>query len=207
MPDIGAPRRVLDLGCGQRKLPGAVGMDRVPGEGVDVVHDLNEFPYPFEDSSFDEIHLTDVIEHVGEIRCVMEEIHRIGRPGASVYIATPHFSSEGSYRDPAHRWHLSVHSFDYFATWFPYNWSTVGRFEIVRRHVRIAGIPRYLGIEWLLNHTAEKKIPVLRGLRKLWERHFCWIAPGRTMRFHLRVVKDAPAAPTGKDDPAAAERQ
>jgi len=55
---------VLDLGCGQRKHPGSVGLDISPDTDADVVHDLDEFPYPFDDDSFDQVLMQDVIEHV-----------------------------------------------------------------------------------------------------------------------------------------------
>ena len=41
--------KVLDLGCGLRKTPGSVGCDMISLPSVDVVHDLNSFPYPFPD--------------------------------------------------------------------------------------------------------------------------------------------------------------
>ena len=50
--------KVLDIGCGRHKLPGSIGLDIVPLEGVDVVHDLNQFPYPFSDNSFDSVRLS-----------------------------------------------------------------------------------------------------------------------------------------------------
>ena len=46
---------VLDLGCGNRKRPGTVGIDINPQTAADVVHDLNCFPYPFADSTFDHV--------------------------------------------------------------------------------------------------------------------------------------------------------
>ena len=45
--------RTLDVGCGRDKIPGALGVDRVALPGVDVVHDLDSYPWPFEDSSFE----------------------------------------------------------------------------------------------------------------------------------------------------------
>ena len=41
----------LDLGCGQRKQEGYEGVDIVPGEGIDHIVDLFQFPWPFADRS------------------------------------------------------------------------------------------------------------------------------------------------------------
>jgi SAM-dependent methyltransferase len=97
------PGDVLDLGCGARKWPGSVGVDLSPDTAADVVHDLDEFPYPFEDGSFDQVLMQDVIEHVREPLRVMEELERICRPGARIHLRTPHFSSALAYGDPTHR--------------------------------------------------------------------------------------------------------
>ena len=97
------PGRVLDVGCGATKWPGSVGLDISADTAADVVHDLDVFPYPIEDSSFDHVLLQDVIEHVREPIRVMEELVRICRPGARIQLRTPHFSSMLAYGDPTHR--------------------------------------------------------------------------------------------------------
>ena len=45
--------KILDLGCGKKKRPGSVGVDINPNSDADIIHDLNVFPYPFENSSFE----------------------------------------------------------------------------------------------------------------------------------------------------------
>ena len=39
---------ILDLGCGSKKRPGAIGVDINAASGADVIHDLDVLPYPFE---------------------------------------------------------------------------------------------------------------------------------------------------------------
>jgi SAM-dependent methyltransferase len=99
---------ILDVGCGSAKIPGAVGLDISSNTEADVVHDLDVFPYPLEDNSFDAIVAQDVIEHVKEPIRVLEEFHRIARPGAFIYLRTPHFSSVLAYGDPTHQHYFST---------------------------------------------------------------------------------------------------
>jgi SAM-dependent methyltransferase len=99
---------ILDVGCGASKTPGAVGLDISADTAADIVHDLDVFPYPLEDSSFDQILLQDVLEHVELPIRMFEELHRIARPGARIQLRTPHFSSVLAYGDPTHRHYFST---------------------------------------------------------------------------------------------------
>jgi SAM-dependent methyltransferase len=99
---------VLDVGCGSKKHPGAVGIDLSPQTDADIVHDLDALPWPLDDDSFDEILLQDVIEHLRDPYGVFAELHRIGRPGARVRLRTPHFSSALAYSDPTHVHYFSA---------------------------------------------------------------------------------------------------
>jgi SAM-dependent methyltransferase len=101
------PGAILDIGCGAEKTPGSVGLDISSDTAADIVHNLDVFPYPIEDSSFDQILLQDVIEHVKQPISVFEELHRIARPGGRVQLRTPHFSSVLAYGDPTHRHYFS----------------------------------------------------------------------------------------------------
>ncbi len=105
---------ILDVGCGTSKRPGAIGIDVNPRCGADVIHDLNAFPYPFPDDSFDEIYADNVVEHLDDVVRVMEELHRIARPGALVKVIVPYFRSRWAFIDPTHRHFFTVDSFAYF---------------------------------------------------------------------------------------------
>ena len=115
--DLRAPaaEAVLDIGCGSRKHPGAVGLDISPDTDADVVHDLDRFPYPIEDRSFDVVLMQDVLEHVAEPMRLADELHRILRPGGRLKLRTPHFSSALAYGDPTHRHYYSTKAISYLA--------------------------------------------------------------------------------------------
>lgn len=69
--------KILDVGCGTAKIKGAIGIDRIKLDGVDIVHDLNKFPWLFKDKTFDEIYMNDIIEHLDDTIKVMEECCRL----------------------------------------------------------------------------------------------------------------------------------
>jgi len=83
----------LNLGCGSRPIKGYVNIDKFNLKGIDVVHDLNKFPYPFKDNTFDEIISEGCIEELDDFIKVMEELHRISKNKAKIRIHTPAFPS------------------------------------------------------------------------------------------------------------------
>ena len=96
-------RVVIDLGCGFRKKPGAIGFDIARIPGVDVICDVMR-PLPLRDNSVDEIQASHIIEHVEDFLAFMGEIWRVCKPGALVYFRFPHGSSKYvTWKDPTHR--------------------------------------------------------------------------------------------------------
>lgn len=108
--------KILDLGCGKYKIKNAIGMDFCDIPNIDVVHDLNSFPYPFKDNSFDEIHCYHILEHLNDVISVMQELYRIGKSGGKVFIRVPHAScSKSLWIDPTHKRGFTCRTFlDYF---------------------------------------------------------------------------------------------
>ena len=110
-----AATRVLEMGCGSKRIwPGSVTVDRNLRSVADVLHDLNQLPYPFADNEFDVVIAQHVIEHLEDVIAVVEEVHRILKPNGLWLIEVPHFSSHHFYTDPTHRHPFGARSFDYF---------------------------------------------------------------------------------------------
>jgi hypothetical protein len=105
----------------------------------------------------------------------MEEIHRIARPGARVYIEVPHFSHPDAYRDPTHSHYFTYFSFDYFTGDPMYPEYTKVRFKIVSKRFRAtSGINRFL---------SSRLDP------RLYEERFSRIFPSYGLELELEVVK------------------
>ena len=173
------PKKILDLGCGLNKTPGAVCLDKVRDVNPDIVHDLESFPYPFDENVFDEIKLNSVIEHISDVLALMEECHRIAKPGAELEIVTPHYSSSNSWTDPTHKQHLGYFSFDFFTgAEGMIGFYSSKRFEIIHRKLFLHTRHKVFGIEWLAN-----RFP------RTWEKFYCYRYPARHMIIKMRVIK------------------
>lgn len=92
---------ILNLGCGYKKMIGAVNVDAHDICKPDIVHDLNVFPYPWAENSVDQIFAHHVFEHLIEWWDAFAECGRILKPGGTMEIKVPHASSDSAlaYRD------------------------------------------------------------------------------------------------------------
>lgn len=176
--------RVLELGCGHAKTPGAFGVDRLPGSDADLIHDLDRFPYPLEDSAWDRVICRDVLEHVADFVRTMEEIWRVARAGAEVDITGPFMSSVNYYSDPTHRRCFTSRSFDYFISGRQarrYSYSPAC-FELLScdydldQQTLRRGFHRW-AINWANRHKEQ------------YENRYAFLYPIYTIYFRLRVLK------------------
>jgi len=106
---------ILNIGCGRKPVEGAINHDLIKhGDYVDVIHDLNEYPWPWDDETADVIYAKDVLEHLNNLIKSLEECWRILRMGGKLRLSMPHWQSDYGHDDPTHRWFLTLHSMDYF---------------------------------------------------------------------------------------------
>lgn len=104
----------LDLGCGKRKRQGFTGVDKAKNVYPDIVHDLDQYPYPFENNSVFEISTCHFIEHVKNLQLFMEECWRIMKNQATMLIVAPYYSSVTAWQDFTHVRSISEFTFVYF---------------------------------------------------------------------------------------------
>jgi SAM-dependent methyltransferase len=168
---------ILDVGCGAAKIPGSTGLDISADTAADIVHDLDVFPYPIENDSFDQILLQDVIEHVREPITVFEELHRIARPGATIQLRTPHFSSVLAYGDPTHRHYFSALAIRSLAEPRFAHYTDV-RFRVVHVTLDLWAPYRLLGIGHLANRFGDT-----------YEKYLAFRFPTMNIRAAFEVLK------------------
>lgn len=96
----------LDIGCGDNKNPGFVGIDLLPLKSVDIVWDLEKFPWPLPDEYVLTAVASHVLEHINPHKGIflkfMDEVWRVLKPGAQFAFVVPHASSHGYQQDPTH---------------------------------------------------------------------------------------------------------
>lgn len=108
----------LDIGCGHFKKKGCIGIDMLDLPDVDIVHDLEVFPWPLPDECVITAFCSHVIEHINPHKGVfmnfMDEVWRVCKPDAQFTIACPHGLSAGFLQDPTHCNAVNESTFLYF---------------------------------------------------------------------------------------------
>lgn len=116
----------LLLGCGNRRVKqlarsdnplnengdpiwgDLITLDHDPDCKPDALHDMEDFPYPFSDETFDEIHAYHVLEHMGSqgdwrfFFGQFAELWRIMKPEGLLFAVVPRHDSVWAWGDPSH---------------------------------------------------------------------------------------------------------
>lgn len=159
--------KILDLGCSDNKVPGAIGVDIRTDKKADVIHDLNVFPYPFETDSIDKVYAKHIIEHLSNPGSFIKEIYRILKRGGEALIETPHFSNYVAYSDPGHKIHYSYFTFR--------NLLRDCKFSLVKQEITFYKSFRFFGIMFLANKYPEQ-----------YERFWTYIFPAENLVVKLK---------------------
>ncbi len=81
----------INLGSNKKMIGGYVNVDGLQLPGVDVVHDLTQVPYPFEDGVAEEIVMIEVLEHLSfrsTLAC-LKECYRILKDDGVLIVQVP----------------------------------------------------------------------------------------------------------------------
>ena|SRR3989344_3100222 len=176
-------QRALNLGCGLDIKSSTdkiewVNLDVLKGQGINVVHNLDKFPYPFKDNEFSLIYTSHVLEHVSDLVKVMAELKRICKDKAKIIIRVPHFSCGVSYRDPTHKRLFSYFTFDYFTDDCFYG---LPKFKILERKLNFTRLA-FQFLNKIFN-------PIININQAIYERFLCWVLPTAEVLCTLEVEK------------------
>jgi SAM-dependent methyltransferase len=142
----------LDIGCGADKQPGFIGIDIRKLPGVDIVQNVEEFPWPLPSDCASLAMASHLVEHInpagGTFIKFMDEVWRVLKPGAQFMIALPYAGSPGYWQDPTHINGCNEYTWTYFdplcatgSLWYLYKpkpwkilslqYSPIGNMEVV----------------------------------------------------------------------------
>ncbi len=186
-----AELKKLNVGCGKFILPGYTNLDIVD-YGGNMLHDLNSYPYPFEDNEFDEVLCSHILEHLADFHKPVTELYRITKPGGIINVYVPFFLNTKYFGEPDHKIPFSIRSFDnyediskrklkFYEQWkltHRTNYEGKARFEILTKRFHVSN---FAVLKWM--NAIVNIEPVM------YERFFAGLFSPEEVYFKLRVVK------------------
>lgn len=137
----------LNLGCYKDYREGYINLDKKKYKGIrkpDVIWDLNKFPYPFKDNTFEEVLANLVLEHLyrSKLGKIFEELYRICKNDAIIKIKVPYGLSWIMNID-----HKSGFHYDTFITLCSYRdrgWQGHFNFELIEMKTEPSFVGKFL---------------------------------------------------------------
>lgn len=123
-------KRKLNLGGGRDVRPGWDHLDSkatiewLIEEGCDPFEaglayaDLDDpegVKLPYDDDTYDLVEASHVLEHITHLLPLVQEVHRITKPGGQFCVAVPYGSSDDAFEDPTHVRQFFPGSWSYFS--------------------------------------------------------------------------------------------
>ena len=186
--------RVLDLGCGRRKHARAyVGVDVLDYPEVDVVGDAFEVLARVPDGALEGVYSSHFLEHIDDIRSLLDELARTLRSGAILEIVVPHFSNPYFYSDPTHRSSFGLYTFSYLAEDRTYrrgvpNYGYSSAFWLRSVRLRFKSSPPFYG-RYAIKRVIEVLVNATRWTQEFYEENLCYLLPCYELHFVLERLK------------------
>ncbi len=176
-------KKILEIGSGKNPYKPKTGeevihLDAVKFPDIEIVHNLNVFPWPFDDNEFDEIICFMVLEHVNDLIKSIEELYRISKPKAIIKIKVPFFPSMYSAIDPTHKHFFTYYTFDYFSSEHSLNYYSKARFKVIKKEI-VYSWNRFLNFPAVFFNLVPR----------FYNRYLSGIFPSNELYFELETMK------------------
>lgn len=173
----------LDLGCGNSKTEGFVGINIVPGNGVDVIHDIDK-GLPYSDNEVDYIKAHYLFEHLINPQFVMGECWRVLKMGGGLELILPHFSNHLTWAI-GHNTYYSYYGIVFSMITQPKGgiWERDyrGKFELLKGKINVF-TSKYVPYTYFFKILAYF-FPVY------YEKYFCFISPANNFELVFRKIR------------------
>jgi len=171
----------LNLAVGMKAEEGYINTDIRKFKGVDKVFNLNKYPYPFTDNSFEEIKIFNSIHIIENLVRFLEEIYRIAKPNSILKIEASFFLSTENANDPYKKTDIGYNTFEMFDADLDYEdcyYRPKATFKTIKR-------------EWIFSDN-----PYLKWLSflpnifpKFYSRFLYFYFPSNKLYFELQTIK------------------
>jgi predicted SAM-dependent methyltransferase len=185
---------VINIGCGRRRIPGAIGIDNINLPSVDIVADIEQGLPFLEDNSVDIVIAESILEHVDNFESLIREVHRVLKPEGELRVEVPHFSNPYYFSDYTHKRFFGLYTFDYFVDDAKQTMkrSVPDYYTDIRFTIESREIFFYSPFRWrrkLLKIPLTYIVNLNRWVREFYEENLCWLFPCYGLKFIIKPVK------------------
>lgn len=179
----------LNIGCGKDYREGWINVDFNRDVKADKYFDISKGKIPLEDNSCKYILLDNVLEHIEPTKLikVLEELHRISKPGGVINIYVPHYSGCFAFSNITHFSFFGIGKFNTLSTKSTHTNENYSRckFEVKERllffhhnYIKLKFLSK-LPINWMFNFSF------------LWQKFIEKFSPFSfdEINYKLRVIK------------------
>jgi len=104
--------KILNLGCGNKPMENAINIDKNPKTKPDIILNL-ERKLPFKNNSVEAVHANHILAHLRDVYKVMDEVYRVCKNGAKIYIEVPYYKSPLAFTNLEHKHFFTEKTFEY----------------------------------------------------------------------------------------------
>ncbi len=180
----------LELGCGNRKRHfHAIGIDRLPYEGVDIVGDIESVIEQFPIGRVDHVYAYHCFEHLPNLERIMDRLARIMKLSGKLFVEVPHFSNPYYYSDSTHRQPFGLYTFSYITreALFQRRCPTYQRridFELKNVKLVFKSPPPFYG-RYGMKKIVQSIVNLSRYMQEFYEENVCWMVPCYEIHYEL----------------------
>lgn len=177
----------VELGVGEKKPEGFLGVDVINTPQTDLVQDLDQPDWSLPSKHFFEARAIHLFEHLENPIQFVENCHEILAEGGELYIESPHLSTL-NWHDPTHKRLVGTETaYKYFTSGGEYSYYTDIEFAVER--VRITFAKRKL---YAWNYIVEKLVNISQTTQRIFEQTFLSrFFPAETIQITLRKPASA----------------
>lgn len=182
----------IEFGCGPKRFdPNYITIDLLEDAAVDIQADVFDFLKCINESTISGIYASHFIEHVDDLKMLLENLAFVCKPGADIEFIVPHFSNPFFYSDYTHKVFFGLYSFCYLASdkvGFRRPIPTYGmipKFDLISAEIKFKSYrPNY--IRHGVKRSIEKLVNMSLWTKEFYEENLSWIIPGYELRFLLK---------------------
>lgn len=104
----------LQIGTNGGVQKGFTGIDSYKAASPKILHEIEQYPYPFKDNQVSEVLIGYTLCGIKELIPFFNEMGRLIKKGGLMRIVVPYYASARAFQDPTHCHHFTEYSFAFY---------------------------------------------------------------------------------------------